>query len=422
MITRNVICMNKRITLSVILCSVVFLSSCAAQTAIIDSDIGTVDTPQKTYNHVQNDSSNHIDSAASLINSESLQTVSSSNTTSSSKQSRLEKNAESSSAAESDITSNPASIINDSSSVAASQEYTVSSDPYVNSEEPQAEPNTSEEQITQSANESQNEQSAAVPQDESVECLYCLEQDRYIYRNNADKQTAPASLTKLLTASVALKYMPSDSVVDIGTELQLVNPGSSLSYIGIGQKIKMYDLISGMLMCSGNDAAYSTAAAVSRYVNDDREMSDSEAISSFCGLMNEFAESIGMIHSNFTTPDGWDSDDQYTTADDLLILAKYALSVPEITEIVRNHQKYVVFESGESIYWTNTNYMLDTNSIYYCENTVGLKTGTTEKAGYCLIGAFADENNTYISIVLGCGSDEERYTKTLNLWNERNNY
>ncbi len=248
--------------------------------------------------------------------------------------------------------------------------------------------------------------------------LYCVDDSRLIYKDRIDDFVAPASLTKLLTASVALHYLSPDTVITVGSEQNLVKPYSSLCLIQQGHRLKLYDLLTGMLMASGNDAAYTVAVSTARTVYPDISMTDSEAVQYFSGLMNDFAKNIGMQNSNFVNPEGWDDDNQYTTVSDLLILAEYAMTVPEIREITDTYQKYVVFDSGENVTWTNSNNMLNPNSPYYCSSAVGLKTGTTDNAGNCLIGAFTKNDKLYISVVIGCNTTADRYNLTLKLLND----
>lgn len=248
--------------------------------------------------------------------------------------------------------------------------------------------------------------------------LYCIDDNKFIYKDRIDDFVAPASLTKLLTASVALYYLNSDIIITVGSEQSLVKPYSSLCLIQQGHRLRLYDLLTGMLMSSGNDAAYTVAVSTARTVYPDISMNDSEAVQYFSGLMNDFAKNIGMQNSNFVNPEGWDDNNQYTTVSDLLILAEYAISVPEIREITGTYQKYVIFDSGENITWTNSNNMLNPNSPYYCPCAVGLKTGTTDNAGNCLIGAFIKNNKLYISVVIGCNTTADRYNLTLKLLND----
>ena len=244
----------------------------------------------------------------------------------------------------------------------------------------------------------------------------CADTEELLYYDNINRQVAPASLTKLLTASVALHYMDPNTVITVGSELNLVQPGSSLCLIRPGHKLKLYDLLTGMLMASGNDAAYTVAAAVGRAICPyDYIMSDSQAVDYFVSEMNQYASQLGMKNSHFVSPEGWDYNDQYSTVSDLLILAQHAFSIPEIKTITGTYQKYVVFASGENITWTNTNALLNPNSPYYCPEAAGIKTGTTANAGNCLIAAFNRNGKTYISAVIGCASSNERYELTLKM-------
>lgn len=236
----------------------------------------------------------------------------------------------------------------------------------------------------------------------------CVDTDEVLFRKKADEKIAPASLTKLLTACVALKYVPADTEFTVGTELQLVKPRSSLCLIKSGHSLTLENLLVGLLTASGNDAAYTVAVNVARIVSNG-ELSDKEAISYFCNLMNLLATQLGMKNSNFTNPDGWDDDSQYTTVDDLLVLSKYALTVKTIKRIVSYRKKYVVFSSGQNITWKNTNKLLDAESDHYNKFAVGMKTGTTQNAGNCLIASFSKNNRTYIGIVCGCNTSDIRY-------------
>ena len=245
--------------------------------------------------------------------------------------------------------------------------------------------------------------------------LKCLDGKQIMYMDNIDDKTAPASLTKLLTASVALNYLDKNTLITVGTELELVQPYSSLCLIQQGHRLKLYDLLTGMLMASGNDAAYTVAVNTARAVKGDASMSDEDAVTYFTGLMNDYAAKIGMKNSHFVNPEGWDDDSQYTTVSDLLTLAEYAYSVPEIREITGVQSKTVTFDSGEIADWVNSNCLLDTGSDYYMAEAKGMKTGTTLAAGNCLIGVFVVKGKTYISVVVGCNEHEDRYELTKKL-------
>ncbi|MDE6731677.1 MAG: hypothetical protein K2J77_02215 [Oscillospiraceae bacterium] len=246
--------------------------------------------------------------------------------------------------------------------------------------------------------------------------VYCVEENRILIGENIYRKVAPASLTKLLTASVALKYCSADEVVTVGTELELVQPESSLCLIKKGHRLTMYDLLTGLLLPSGNDAAYSIAVHVARKVSGIPELPDRAAVRVFCDLMNDFGEEIGLRNTHFVNPEGWDDPRHYTTASDLTKIAKYALSVPEIREIVATTKRDVTFVSGETITWYNGNMLLWDDEDFYCPDAIGMKTGFTDNAGRCLIAAFERSGKTYIITMLGCKDPEWRYNKVLELY------
>ena len=248
--------------------------------------------------------------------------------------------------------------------------------------------------------------------------FYNVTDDSILFKKDIHQHIHPASLTKLLTACVALKYVSSDTVFSVGSEMSLVPKGSSLCLISQGHKLTLYDLLTGMLLASGNDASYTIAVNVSRHINPQLNMSDTEAVDYFVTLMNDFAAEIKMQESNFCNPCGWDDVEQFTTIFDLLTLSKFALNISEVKSIVSCSKKYVLFVSGESITWTNTNNLLNPKSEFYCQDAIGMKTGTTNGAGRCLIGAFSNNNKTYIAIVSGCTDDNQRYASLLQLYKD----
>ena len=239
--------------------------------------------------------------------------------------------------------------------------------------------------------------------------LYRADSLECIYEKSADSYIHPASMTKVLTACTALHYISPDTVYTVGSEQNLVPKGSSLCLIKAGHRLKLRDLLTGMLMCSGNDAAYTVAVNVARDVSGNLSMSDSDAVAYFVQLMNDYAIQIGALNSHFVTPDGWDHAQQYTTICDLARISANAMQMEEIRNIASSRSKYVVFASGENITWTNTNALLQPDSSYYLPDAIGLKTGTTPLAGNCLIAVINRNGTDYIAIVAGCQSNTGRY-------------
>ena len=239
-------------------------------------------------------------------------------------------------------------------------------------------------------------------------CFYCVETRELLYAYNTEEKIAPASLTKILTASVACHYITEDTVFVVGSELSLLKPHSSLCLIKKGHRLALKDLLTGLLISSGNDAAYTVAVNVARSLSKEK-LSDSEAVARFCTLMNSFSQSLGMENSNFKNPDGWDDPQQYTTISDLLKLTQYALTVSTIKEIISFSEKHVIFKSGENITWKNTNQLLNLSGKHYNKYAIGMKTGTTKNAGNCLIAVFRKNELTYIAIVCGAETSDSRY-------------
>lgn len=246
--------------------------------------------------------------------------------------------------------------------------------------------------------------------------LYEVSSFKVLYEKGATETVSPASLTKVLTAITALSYVPSDTVFTVGSEQELVPARSSLCLIKKGHKLTLYQLISGMLIASGNDAAYTIAVNTARFVMDTGDVSDKEALSYFANLMNSMAKTAGAQNSNFINPDGFDCDGQYTTVRDLALIGRYAMYFKEISEIVRCAVKYVVFRSGENVTWKNSNQLLHSDSPYYYPNAIGMKTGTTALAGKCLMAVAEIEGKTYIAVVSGCSSEDSRYKSATDLF------
>ncbi|MBO5163162.1 MAG: D-alanyl-D-alanine carboxypeptidase [Ruminococcus sp.] len=262
-------------------------------------------------------------------------------------------------------------------------------------------------------------QTTTIPHIDTPTCkaaaLYCIDDEKLLYSDNISRRIAPASMTKLLTASVALKYMNTDEILTVGSEQYLVQPYSSLCGVQWGSTATLETFIKGLLLSSGNDAAYTIGVSTARKLNPNTYLTDTEAVERFCMLMNGLSSDIGMTDSHFVNPDGWDDDNQYTTVSDLLLLTQYAMTVPEIREAVGIYQMNAEFISGDAYEWKNSNLLLDPYSEYYCENAIGVKTGTTLNAGNCLISSFIIDGKTYIAIVAGCETDSDRYELTLKL-------
>ena len=249
--------------------------------------------------------------------------------------------------------------------------------------------------------------------------VYDLDNSWLLYAGgDPDGKLAPASLTKLLTSYTAVQFMDMDMEVTVGNEILWIDPYSSVAHLQVGNCLTVEMLLYGLMLPSGNDAAYALAVAGGRVLAEDPELDNREALELFVDEMNEQARLLGMTGSQFKNPDGIDEDGHYTTIKDLIILTKAVMDVPVIMESACTAQKEVVFLSGETVTWKNSNYLLQPEKEdYYTPNAIGLKTGSTQNAGKCLISLFLQEDGSYLAVgVLGSIGDNERYDDTLILY------
>lgn len=226
----------------------------------------------------------------------------------------------------------------------------------------------------------------------------------------------PASITKLFSAWVALQILEPDTVVMAGKELGLLQPGSSTAFIAYGSYLTVEQLVEGMLLPSGNDAAYVLAAAAGRKIAGSPELSAKKAVAIFVEEMNRRAEEAGLANSQFTNPDGYHGEDHYSCPGDLATIGELALADPIISQYMALQQDTVTFASGETITWYNTNRLLNPESAWYCEAAVGMKTGYTEEAGYCLLAAFEKEDRHILVGIFDGENKLSRYTDAVTLF------
>ena len=228
----------------------------------------------------------------------------------------------------------------------------------------------------------------------------------------------PASVTKLFTAYVALQYLNEEDTIVVGDALSMVMPGSSVAGLKKGDSITVGKLIEGMLLPSGNDAAYVLAVEVGRIIAGDNSLHASLAAQKFVDRMNALAQEQGLTGTNFANPDGIHKDSHYTTPEDLVKMATLALQEEAILRYAGVSADPAPFGEGQDRdAWKNTNALVDKESVYYCPLAVGLKTGQTPKAGSCLLSAFRYNDTTVIIGVFGCPKEEDRFEDTLQLLN-----
>ncbi len=222
----------------------------------------------------------------------------------------------------------------------------------------------------------------------SAECAILMEQNskRIIHEKNIHKVKSVASISKIMTAILAIESGKLNNVVVIDDEV-LKAYGSAI-YIKMGEKISLLDLVYGLMLRSGNDAALMIAKHVSGSVDN------------FVELMNKKAKDIGMKNTVFNNPSGLDNEKgNYSTAYDMAILTSYAMK-SDIYRKITNTKKHVVKTNMNVYEWINKNKLL-----FLYKYATGGKTGFTEIAKRTLVTTASKDNLDLVAVTLNDGND-----------------
>jgi len=212
--------------------------------------------------------------------------------------------------------------------------------------------------------------------------------------NNENEKRSPASLTKLMTSYVVFKRLKEEFITlddEVKISEKAWRTGGSKSFIEVGKMIKLEDLLKGMIIQSGNDASVALAEHVA----------GSEG--TFVLFMNDYAQQIGMENTRFENASGLPHDDQYTTAKDMALLS---------SAMIREFPVYYEWYKQKEFTYNNIT-QTNRNKLLFTDSTVdGLKTGWTQKAGYCLVTSANRVDMRLISVVLGSDSPAIRTSET----------
>lgn len=211
-----------------------------------------------------------------------------------------------------------------------------------------------------------------------------------LFGENIHAKRAPASTTKIMTALIAIEQGFMDDIVTVSRKAAGIRGSSARLYVD--QKIRLIDLMHGLLLNSGNDAS----VAIAEHIAGSEE--------AFVALMNERAKELGLVNTQFRNPHGLDEPGHISTPFDLAILTDTAMHYPLFAEIVA--KRTYASEHGA---WQNTNRLL-----WSMDGIEGVKTGTTGQAGYCLVAAISREGMQLISVVLG---STDRWNDSIRLLN-----
>lgn len=245
--------------------------------------------------------------------------------------------------------------------------------------------------------------------------VYDVQEDEVLYAKNAEEKCYPASTTKILTAAVVLDNAPEDFIFTAGDELDFVNPESSLAFVEKGHMLDLETTIDALMLPSGNDASYMAAANIGRYILGDEDASPEDSVQTFMDEMNRVAVLIGAENTHFTAPDGFHDDDHYTTILDMLKFTLYARTKPMILKSVAKPERETTFETGEDVYWVNSNKLIQEDSDYYYMYANGFKTGMTDQSGYCVVATAKRFDHDIICIVFGAEDSSTRWNETIAL-------
>lgn len=236
-----------------------------------------------------------------------------------------------------------------------------------------------------------------------VASLFDLNNKDTLYAKNPNLQVNPASLTKIMTALVALKYAAPDLMLYASENVIITESGAQTCGIKPGDQMTLDQALHILLVYSANDVAIMIAEGIAGSVND------------FCDLMNEEAMNIGATNSHFCNPNGLTQDEHYVTAYDMYLIFREALQYSLFNEIIQTSTYETVYYSADG---TQKELSVDNTNLYVKGGTalpeqvtvIGGKTGTTAAAGHCLILYSRDSSgNPYISVIMNADSADNLY-------------
>jgi len=231
--------------------------------------------------------------------------------------------------------------------------------------------------------------------------LYDFDSNQILVNQNGDTRMEPASLTKLMTAYLAFDAIRHDTIslnkkLTVPVVAAQVANGESRMLLKAGQEVSVEDLLHGLIVDSGNDAAITLALNIA----------GSEA--GFIDMMNQEAKRMGMKNTHFTNPVGLSDEGHYSSASDLAILA---------AAIIREYPQYYPIFSQRNFTFNNITQSNRNRLLWIDPYADGMKTGHTESAGYCLVGSAQRNNHRLITVLFGAKSDRLRASESQKLLN-----
>lgn len=225
--------------------------------------------------------------------------------------------------------------------------------------------------------------------------LIDVKSGRILYSHHGDTEMPVASLTKIMTAIVAIEHGKLDEIVTVSKNAYR-KEGSSI-YLELGEEMTLENMLYGLMLRSGNDAA----TAIAEHVGGSEE--------GFVHLMNEKVKMLGLKHTQFQNPHGLDAKGHYSSANDLAVITAYSLQNPVFKEIVKTPSKRAPNPNNPWDYkWDNKNKMLR-----FYEGADGVKTGYTKTARRCLVSSASRAGQQLAVVTLNDGDDWNDHQKLL---------
>ena len=225
--------------------------------------------------------------------------------------------------------------------------------------------------------------------------IYDRQTGRTLWGKNQNEKRKMASTTKIMTAIVVIENVNLQEIVKVSSKA--ANTGGSRLGQSKDAEITVNDLLYGLMLCSGNDAAVALAEHTAGSIEE------------FATIMNQKADELGLENTSFVTPHGLDEEEHYTTAEELAKITDYALKNEKINSIVRT-RTYTVTINGYGKTISNTNELLG-----HLDGVYGVKTGFTNGANRCLVTATKRGDMNIICIVLGADTKKDRTKDSIKL-------
>ena len=253
--------------------------------------------------------------------------------------------------------------------------------------------------------------------------VYDMNNDKIIATIEGDYECYPASTTKILTAITAFNYVDENEMMVVGDEQDIMHYSPDPSVCGLtkGEKWRFGDLLYGLMLPSGNDAAYTIGYNAVNKMDEYKNLSVLDKCMAYRKLMNDYALKLGCKSTDYYTLDGNDHVKgkvvrHVTSTNDLVLMLKRALEIEPIRRAMST-ESFKIKSNGKDFEWKNTNRLIKKDSEFYNPYVKLGKTGTTNLAMYCLVTYATDGNKNYIVAMCHAHAGNHRFVEQNAIYN-----